>query len=82
MRCLQAAKRAFGDDFTTARVRRMLDADPAIRYYDIRVVTSRGVVELSGFVESAVERARAVALAGHILGVLRVEDLLEIRKIY
>ena len=82
MKWFQSAHQAIGDDFTTARIRRMLAADPATRYYDIRVVTSRGVVELSGVVETPIERAQALALAGHTLGVLRVEDSLETRRIY
>lgn len=82
MKCLQSAHHAIGDDFTTANVRRMLAADTATRYYDIRVVTSLGLVKLSGVVETPLERARAVALAGHVLGVLRVEDSPEIRTIY
>jgi len=73
---------SIGDGFTTVRVRQMLAEDPATTYYDIRVVTSLGVVRLSGCVETPVEHAQALALARNIKGVLRVEDFLEIRAIY
>lgn len=78
----QSGQETIGDGFTTARIRQMLAEDPATTYYDIRVVTSLGVVELSGCVETLVERAQALALAGNIKGVLRVTDSLEIRTIY
>lgn len=78
----QSGQQAIGDGFTTARIKQMLAADPATTYYEIHVVTLQGVVELSGCVETPVERAQALALAKNIKGVLRVEDSLEIRSSY
>jgi osmotically-inducible protein OsmY len=78
----QSRREAIGDDFTTARIRKILAADPATTYYDICVATSQGVVELTGCVETLGERAQALAIARNIKGVLRVEDSLQIRTIY
>lgn len=62
------------DDTTiTTKVKTSLLADPMVSGFAISVDTSRGVVGLTGIVNSAGERARAIQIAQEIGGVQRVD---------
>jgi hyperosmotically inducible protein len=70
---------AISDGVITAKVRASLAADPVTGAYDIHVETFRGIVQLSGFVETTAVRAEALQLACDVQGVQQVKDFLDIR---
>jgi hyperosmotically inducible periplasmic protein len=61
------------DTAITTKVKTSLLADPLVSAFAISVETSRGVVNLTGIVNSAAERARAIQVAQDIGGVRRVD---------
>ena len=62
------------DDTTiTTKVKTNLLADPTVSAFAISVDTTRGVVSLTGIVNSAAERARAIQVAQETGGVRRVD---------
>ena len=69
------------DDATiTSQVKTKLIADEQVKARDINVETYKGVVSLSGFVESKSEANQAVALAEQVQGVKSVKDDLHVRQ--
>jgi hyperosmotically inducible periplasmic protein len=72
-----AEKRSTGeviDDATiTTKVKANLLADPMVSSFAISVETSRGVVSLTGIVNSAGERAQAIQVTQETGGVRRVD---------
>jgi osmotically-inducible protein OsmY len=68
------------DKAITAKVKTALIGDQGIRgATDINVETFRGVVQLSGFVESQDMASRAVSRARQVEGVRSVENALRLR---
>ncbi|HEY0945123.1 MAG TPA: BON domain-containing protein [Opitutaceae bacterium] len=68
------------DDTTiTARVKSALVSDDSVRARDVQVETFRGVVQLSGFVDTADQKARAAQLASGIAGVREVQNNISIK---
>jgi len=71
----QQAPGEYVDDSTvTAKVKAALIADSKAEAHHIDVETFRGVVQLSGYVESESERTAAVADAKKVAGVKSVRD--------
>jgi osmotically-inducible protein OsmY len=63
------------DDSTiTAKVKAAILEDPALKVFDISVETFKGVVQLSGFVNSAEVRSRAGVVASRVSGVQSVKN--------
>jgi len=75
----QSTREAINDGVIAARVKAALLVDPLTVPYDIHVETLAGVVDLSGFVETALARDTALQLAQEIEGVQQVNDSLDIR---
>jgi osmotically-inducible protein OsmY len=75
----QSTGEAMTDGVITAKVRAALGADPITASYDICVETLAGIVELSGFVGTDIVRMEALLVTEHVQGVLRVENLLDVR---
>ena len=73
----QPTAEAIDDGVVTAKIRAKLTEDPVTKTHGITVQTFKGVVQLSGFVETEQVRARAVQLAKETDGVKRVKDDLE-----
>lgn len=73
-------REAITDGVITARVRAALAEDPITSSYEISVETLAGIVELAGFVETTIVRVEALQVAQHVDGVLRVEDMLDVRE--
>ncbi len=67
------------DTVVTTKVKAALIADPLTKAHQISVDTYKGVVKLSGFVDSPEAEARAVAVASGIKGAASVEEHLEVR---
>lgn len=76
----QSTRGAINDGLITAKVRSALAADPITADHEINVESFEGVVELTGFAETATVRAEALLLAQHVEGVLRVRDSLDLRR--
>lgn len=69
------------DDKTiSTRVKTALISDKQVKARNIDVETYKGVVELSGFVESRDEAVRAVSLAHQVDGVKSVKDDMHVRQ--
>jgi len=67
------------DRAITAKVKAKLVDDPTTKARNINVDTYRGVVQLSGFVESQQEKDRATEIARSVGGVREVKNDLVIR---
>jgi osmotically-inducible protein OsmY len=65
------------DTAITGRVKSALHGDSQYKYGDVHVVTFKGTVQLSGFVESKDARSHAVDLAKNVQGVKDVTDNIE-----
>jgi osmotically-inducible protein OsmY len=76
----QSAGEAVDDGVVTAKVKAALVADPVTKTHQINVETFKGIVQLSGFVESDEARVRALQLARDVNGVRRVKDAMEVRR--
>jgi len=68
------------DSMLTASVKTKLMDDSTTKAYEINVGTQKGVVQLTGFVDSTTMKARAGELARSVDGVKDVRNDLEIRQ--
>ena len=68
------------DSIITTRVRTVLLADAAIKSAEIGVVTRKGEVQLSGFVDTRTQIDRAVALTQAVDGVKGVVNEMSVKK--
>jgi osmotically-inducible protein OsmY len=64
----------------TASVEAKLMADSTTKGYQINVGTQKGVVQLTGFVDSTTMKAKAGEIARSVDGVKQVRNDLEIRQ--
>jgi hyperosmotically inducible protein len=76
----QPTAEAIDDGVVTAKVKAKLIEDPVTKAHQINVDTFKGVVQLSGFVETEQARARALQLAKETAGVRSVKDAMEMRR--
>ncbi|SAK81922.1 transporter [Caballeronia fortuita] len=68
------------DDATlAARVKAAIAADPGLKPLPVSVATYRGVVQLSGYVDSEVQIQKALAVARGVPGVQSVSNELHLR---
>jgi osmotically-inducible protein OsmY len=70
----QSAGAYVDDSWITTKVKADILAEPSLKVADINVETYKGVVQLSGFVDSAASRDKAVALARSVKGVTSVKN--------
>lgn len=75
----QSTGEAIDDGVVTAKVKARLIEDPLTKAHQINVDTFKGVVQLSGFVESDQARLRALQIARQVSGVKQVKDSMQIR---
>jgi len=68
----------FDDAMVTARVKKAIYNEPALKVTDISVKTENAVVSLSGAVKSRNERTKAAEVARHVDGVKLVKNELKI----
>jgi osmotically-inducible protein OsmY len=68
------------DKADSSRVRRALSADTQYKYGDVTVQTFKGVVQLSGFVNSRDQKNRAGDLAKNVQGVRGVENHITVKE--
>lgn len=67
------------DSAITTKVKAALVGNPTTKAREIKVTTSHGVVELSGFVDSNEEKDTAAQLAGSVQGVKGVDNELQLK---
>lgn len=70
----RTAGRAVDDTAITAKVKTAFAQDPGVKALEVKVVTFSGTVQLSGWVNTAQEKARAEEVAKTIPGVKSVEN--------
>ena len=69
-----------GDAWITAKVKAALVQDGAVPVLGVQVQTQDGTVQLSGFVTSAQQAARAAQIAAHVDGVKKVINSLVVKS--
>ena len=62
------------DSDVSREVRRVLDTEPLLADATIEIDAIGGVVRLRGMIRHPAQRARALALAGQVHGVRRIDD--------
>jgi hyperosmotically inducible protein len=73
------AEQALGDAALTAKIKSKMALDDTVKALSIDVDTSGGVVTVSGYVTSQLERSRAIQLAQETVGVTTVYDHLIVK---
>jgi hyperosmotically inducible protein len=68
------------DGIITTKVKSALLADPDVKSFDIAVVTRKGEVQLSGFVDNQTQIDQAVAITNKVDGVTGVGNEMSIKK--
>ena len=74
------AGRVIDDSVITGKVKTALIADSTTKAHQIEVETFQSTVQLSGFVDSAEARRRAVEIARSVEGVRDVKNSLQLRS--
>src|SRR5476651_1242773 len=77
----RSAGEVVDDGVITTKVKAALVAEPATKARNITVVTREGIVQLSGFVDSAAEKATASEVAQGVRGVKEVRNDLQIKHL-
>lgn len=67
------------DSVITTKVKSLLVADQGLSAFDIEVETFKGVVQLSGFVDTEEQAEKAVEIAESVDGVRDVKDSLIVK---
>ena len=68
------------DGIVTAKVKSALLKDPGVKSVDIAVVTRKGEVQLSGYVDNQAQIDRAITIARAVEGVQGVTNEMSIKK--
>jgi hyperosmotically inducible periplasmic protein len=68
------------DQTLTARVKSALFSDPNVSGFQVNVDSYKGTVSLSGFVDTAAQKARAEDVARQVNGVRQVQNNLSVRE--
>jgi osmotically-inducible protein OsmY len=68
------------DSVITTKVKSQLAADDFLKSFEISVETYKGVVQLSGFVDTQLAVNRAVEIAKGVQGVSSVKNNLNVKK--
>lgn len=75
----ESASEYMDDATITTKVKAALAADPSVKAYQVNVETYRGVVQLSGFVDSEANIRRASEVAQGVHGVRAVKNDVRIK---
>ena len=68
------------DTVITGKVKKAIYDEPSLKSAEINVETFKGIVQLSGFVSSADDEAKAAELARSVKGVKSVKDDMRLKK--
>ena len=78
-RYTQSTGERIDDKSIASRVRKALSADTQYKYDDVNVVSFKGVVQLSGFVNSMDQKNRAGELAKPVEGVKEIANKISVK---
>lgn len=67
------------DSWITTKVKSQIFAEPSLKVAQVNVETYQGAVQLSGFVDSAADMDKAVAIARDVKGVASVKNNMQLR---
>lgn len=67
------------DATTTTKVKAAYVKDPVVKALDVKVDTFKGTVQLSGFVDTAEQKARAEQIAAGTTGVTAVKNNITVK---
>lgn len=76
----RTAGRVVDDNHVTGRVEDKLGAEPVYKFSDVDVKTFNGVVQLSGFVDTEEQKARAGEVARSVEGVANVVNNITLKS--
>ena len=79
-RYTQSTGEHIDDHADSSRVKKALSDDTQYKYGDVNVETFKGVVQLSGFVNSRDQKSRAGALAKKVEGIREVENNITVKE--
>jgi osmotically-inducible protein OsmY len=79
-RYTQSTGERIDDTADSSRVRKALGADTQYKYADVNVQTFKGVVQLSGFVNSRDQKNRAGDLAKKVEGIKEVQNNITVKE--
>ena len=79
-RYTQSTGERIDDRADSSRVRKALSGDTQYKYEDVKVKTFKGVVQLSGFVNSTDQKNRAGDLAKNLVGLKEVENNITVKE--
>ena len=79
-RYTQSTGERIDDKADSSRVRKALSADTQYKYDDVNVQTFKGVVQLSGFVNSRDQKNRAGDLAKKVEGIHEVQNNITVKE--
>jgi len=79
-RTQETAGEALDDGVVTSKVKAALTDDEITKARDIKVETYRGVVQLTGFVDTNAEKAQASEVAKRVNGVKEVRNDIEVQS--
>jgi len=68
------------DGIVTAKVKSALLADPGVKSFDIAIVTRKGEVQLSGFVDNQAQVDRAIDISRGVEGVQSISNQMRVKK--
>lgn len=68
------------DSIVTTKVKSALLSDPSVKSFDIAVVTRKGEVQLSGYVDNQAQADRAIEIARGVSGVQGIKNEMIIKK--
>ena len=68
------------DSVITTRVKSALFADPGVKSFDIAVVTRKGEVQLSGYVDNAAQINRVIEVVRAVEGVQSVNNEMAVKR--
>ncbi|TAK60612.1 MAG: BON domain-containing protein [Methylobacter sp.] len=75
----EATGEYFDDSVITGKINTLMVGDPDLKAREINVDTFKGVVQLSGFVNTRAESEKAAALARSITGVKSVKNNIRLK---
>lgn len=79
-RYTQSTGEHIDDRADSLRVKKSLDSDTQYKYGDVNVQTFKGVVQLSGFVNSRDQKNRAGDLARRVEGIRDVQNNITVKE--
>ena len=79
-RYTQSTGERIDDSADSSRVRKALSADTQYKYGDVEIKTFKGVVQMSGFVNSRDQKNRAGDLARRVEGIRSVENNITVKE--